>query len=67
MSDRDIVIKYLNDFKALRGNKCGASIVVISQATNIQSEQIKTILNGLFKEKLISIRQGINNKLIFLK
>ena len=67
MSDRDIIIKYLNDFKALRGVNCGASIVVITQATNIPIEQVKIILNGLFKEKIISIREGIHGKLIFLR
>ena len=67
MSDRDIVIKYLSDFKALRGVNCGASIVVITQTTNIPLKQVKIILNGLFKEKIILIKQGINEKLIFLK
>ena len=67
MSDRDIVIKHLNDFKDLRGTKCGENIVSISQATNIPIEQVKIILNGLFKEKIISIREGIHGKLIFLK
>ena len=67
MSDRDIVIKYLSDFKKLRSDKCGASVVVISQSTNIPIEQVKIILNALFKEKTILIKQGINEKLIFLK
>ena len=67
MSDSDIVLKYLNDFKKRRGDKCGSTIVSIAQATNIEFEQLKTILNRLFKDKSIVTRKGINGKLIFLR
>jgi DNA-binding IscR family transcriptional regulator len=67
MSDSDIVLKYLNEFKERRGDKCGSTIVSITQATNIEIEQLKTILNRLFKDKIIIIRKGINGKLIFLR
>jgi hypothetical protein len=51
----------------LSDNKCGTSIVYLMRKFNLNSEEIKKFLNKLYTEKFIIIRQGINQKLIFLK
>lgn len=51
----------------LSENKCGTSIHYLMQKLNIGLEEIKIMLNQLYAEKFIIIRQGINVKLIFLK
>jgi hypothetical protein len=51
----------------LSENKCGTSIVYLMQKLNISLEDIKIMLNELYSQKFIIIRQGINDKLIFLK
>lgn len=45
----------------------GVSVVDISNSLNLPISELKTILNELHKEKKISVRQGINGKLIYLK
>jgi predicted transcriptional regulator len=45
----------------------GVSVVDISNSLNLPINELKIFLNELHKEKKISVRQGINGKLIYLK
>ena len=45
----------------------GISIVDLSNDLDLPIDELKKILNELHKEKKISVRQGINGKLIYLK
>jgi len=56
----------LNNQK-LTQNKCGTSIIYLMRKFNLNSDEITKILKKLYDEKLIIVRQGINEKLIFLK
>lgn len=56
----------LNNQK-LTENKCGTSIIYLMRKFNLNSDDIRKILKKLYDEKLIIVRQGINEKLIFLK
>jgi len=48
-------------------NKCGTSIIYLMMKFNLNSDEIRKILKKLYDEKFINVRQGINEKLIFLK
>ena len=56
----------LNNQK-LTENKCGTSIIYLMRKFNLNSDDIRKILKKLYDEKLIIVRQGINEKLIFLR
>lgn len=48
-------------------NSSGTSLNHISKCLDITIEQLKPILNRLYKESYITVRKGINGELIFLK
>jgi transcription initiation factor IIE alpha subunit len=48
-------------------NNCGTSIIYLMMKFNLNSDEIRKILKKLYDEKFINVRQGINEKLIFLK
>jgi len=45
----------------------GVAVVDLGNSLNLPISELKIILNELHKEKKISVRQGINGKLIYLK
>ena len=45
----------------------GVAVVELGNALNLPISELKIFLNELHKEKKISVRQGINVKLIYLK
>ena len=45
----------------------GVAVVELGNALNLPISELKIFLNELHKEKKISVRQGINGKLIYLK
>lgn len=51
----------------LSDNKCGTSIIYLMIKFNLNQEEIRKNLKKLYDEKFIIVRQGINQKLIFLK
>jgi transcription initiation factor IIE alpha subunit len=51
----------------LSENKCGTSIIYLMRKFNLNSKEINKILKKIYDEKFIIFRQGINQKLIFLK
>lgn len=51
----------------LNENKCGTTVMSLMEELNLTSIEIKVLLNQLHVEKLITVRQGINQKLIFLR
>jgi hypothetical protein len=51
----------------LSENKCGTTVMSLMDELNLNSMEIKVLLNQLHAEKFIRVRQGINVKLIFLK
>jgi predicted transcriptional regulator len=46
----------------LTENKCGTSIIYLMRKFNLNSDEIRKILKKLYDEKLIIVRQGINEK-----
>ncbi len=48
-------------------NSSGTSLNHISKCLDITIQQLKPILNQLYKDNYIIIRKGINGELIFLK
>lgn len=48
-------------------NSSGTTMNHISKCLDITIEQLKPILNQLYKESYITVRKGINEELIFLK
>lgn len=59
------IIKLLQD-KYDKSNQ-GISIVDLSNSLDLPIAELKKNLNELHKEKKITVRQGINGKLIYLK
>lgn len=57
----------ITERQTLNGNKCGTTMPYLISELVIDSEELKTLLNQLYKDKFITIRQGINNQLIFLR
>lgn len=53
--------------QTLNENKCGTTIIFLMEELNINEAEIKKLLNELHAEKFIRVRQGINQKLIFLR
>lgn len=53
--------------QTLNGNKCGTTIISLIEELNIDLNEMKLLVNELHRKKLIKIRQGINQKLIFLR
>lgn len=51
----------------LSENKCGTTVMSLMEELNLTSIEINNLLNQLHADKFIRIRQGINQKLIFLK
>ena len=51
----------------LSENKCGTTVMSLMEELNLNSMEIKVLLNQLHVDKFVTIRQGINHKLIFLK
>lgn len=57
----------ITEKQRLSENKCGTTITSLMQELNLNSTEIKGLLNQLHVEKFVRIRQGINDKLIFLR
>jgi hypothetical protein len=53
--------------QTLNGNKCGTTVVSLVKELDIDINKAKELLNELHARKIIRIRQGVNNKLIFLR
>ena len=45
----------------------GYNLIQLKELLNISQEELKIHLNALYKEKKITIKQGINHKYIYLK
>jgi len=45
----------------------GITLIQLRELLKIEISDLKKLLNELHKEKLIRIRQGVNQKLIYLK
>lgn len=65
------MLEKLNDIiistQKLNQNKCGITIIFLANKLNIDLNEVKELLNQLHSKKLIIIRQGINQKLVFLR
>ena len=59
------IIKLLQD--KYENSDQGLPIVQLSNSLDLPIAELKKILNELHKEKKITVRQGINGKLIYLK
>jgi predicted transcriptional regulator len=59
------IIEYLRNFKKIRGNKCGCSIVTIHLDLKIPMSELKIHIRNLHKQYLITHREGVNHTLIY--
>ena len=57
----------ITDKQNLSENKCGTTVMSLMEELNLTSIEIKDLLNQLHAEKFVRVRQGINQKLIFLR
>jgi hypothetical protein len=48
------------------GNSSGTSVTYLMDKFNATYDEVKVVLNELFKERVIVIRKGVNSQLIFL-
>jgi hypothetical protein len=62
----DRLKKIITEKQNLNGNKCGTTPTSLSEEMNIDLNEVKILLNKLLEKKFIKIREGINQKLIFL-
>jgi hypothetical protein len=60
---KEIIIKLQEN----SDNKCGISFVYLNNFIKINRVELILMLNKLHNDKFIRVREGINNKLIFLK
>lgn len=63
---KEKVKQLIVEYQTANGNKSGTTIITLKDKTGLPVDYLSDILNQLYKEKFIDIRQGINNKLIFL-
>jgi predicted ArsR family transcriptional regulator len=62
----EAVFETLTNFQKKSDNKCGTTIIQLSNTLNISQQEIKIHLRELYDKKLISVRKGLNNQLIFI-
>lgn len=62
----DKVLHYLTEKQQASGGKCGTSPGSIRTDFTEDWEEIRHVLNNLYKQKLIKIRPGFHGNLIFL-
>ena len=60
------VFKFLEFKQNKSENKCGISLVEIQTEMNLDPKKVREILLKLYKQKKVSVREGINHKLFFL-
>lgn len=65
MDLRDKVIEFIETKSKASGNHSGLLLPVICSTLEVGSSELKPILNALYKEGFIQVRDGINGKLIF--
>lgn len=62
----DDVFQAIASEQRASNNKCGLTMMQIAELTDMTIEEIKPFLKGLHQKKKIVVRNGLNNKLIFL-
>lgn len=60
------VFKVIEENHNLTNGSCGLSIVALKIKLGSNCTELKPILNQLYSEKKIIVREGINHKLIFI-
>lgn len=58
-------LKVIEENHILTNGSCGLSIVELMHRLGLDYQSLKPILNQLFVDKKIIVREGINHKLIF--
>ncbi len=61
------IIKVIDDYHEKTGGKCGISAIQIAQHLNTTFLEIRDALNDLNDNNAFTVREGINNILIFKK
>ena len=59
------ILKIIKNNAIATGNLSGISLVQISNRAQISIQETKQILNHVYAEKKIRIREGIHGKLVF--
>jgi len=60
------VLLFIQSNQKKNGNKCGTTLMEICSDFGEDLDVIKPILNKLNSDKKITVRQGLNTKLIFI-
>ena len=59
------LLKIIQDNAQNTGNKCGLTVMQLSERSGVPFAEIKDHLNQLYREGEIQAREGIHGKLIF--
>lgn len=62
---KDEILNIIKKKHRLSGGHCGQSLVTLQREASIGFIELREILNQLWREKEITIAEGVNNKLIF--
>ena len=57
----------ITEKQKLNGNRCGTTPNTLMIELGVEYAELIKLLNQLYVEKFITIKEGINNKLIFLR
>jgi hypothetical protein len=67
MDNETIIKEFIIENLKLSNGSCGIPMPKISNETAIPYKEVLLILRDLYKQKLFSIREGLNGKMIFKK
>lgn len=51
--------------RSLRGPHCGLSIIALQQELDVPPADLKPVLRALYDDGFFTVREGLNDKLIF--
>ena len=64
---KDTVKNIILERQTNNENKSGTSLLKIKEISKLSIQKLIPIVNELYAEKFITIKKGINHKLIFLR
>lgn len=61
------LLNIIQEYSRKTDNKCGLTAVQLSGLSGIPFQELKAVLNDMYKEGLIRVRDGVHGKLIFAR
>lgn len=59
------IISLIEENSQITGNKSGISVANLCGWSKLSASEVRLMLNKLYKEGKITVREGVNGKLIF--